>query len=126
MVLGIRKENLAASIRAGNFEIISGVSPAKGGKDEGPDPHELLEAALAACTIITVQMYANRKEWKLDSTSVEIKIESESKAGTVIQRNVTFTGDLDDEQRQRLLAIADKCPIHILLEGKVEIKTAMV
>ncbi len=55
MVTGSRRGNLGAAVRAGNFEIVSGVLPAQGGADDGPDPHRLLEAALAACTVITVR-----------------------------------------------------------------------
>ena len=75
MITGSRTENLAAQLVARHFSILSGVSEKLGGNDEGPDPHELLEAALAGCTIITIQMYANRKGMKLDSTDVKIKIE---------------------------------------------------
>ena len=124
MVTGKRFGELAATVRAGSFEITSGVSTAQGGGDEGPDPHEILQAALTACTIITVQMYANRKGWKLQSTDVRVEIVSEDKSGTVIKREVKFEGDLDDEQRARLLEIADKCPIHRLLEGSVKINTS--
>lgn len=123
MVDGKRIGNLAAAIRAGHFEIISGVRPEKGGADEGPDPHELVEAALAACTIITIQMYANRKGWPLEDTKVSIKIESETPAGAVFVRDIAFTGPLTEDQRSRLFEIANKCPIHLLLERKIEIRS---
>ena len=125
MVVGQRTGNLGAVIRAGHFEVISGVLPAKGGDDEGPDPHELLETALAACTIITVQMYANRKQWPLSSVHCSIKIDKEGPEGTFITREISFEGDLTDEQRARLFDISEKCPIHKLLTGKVEITSKM-
>jgi putative redox protein len=126
MVTGHRRENLGASIRAGNFEIISGLSREQGGIDDAPDPHRLLEASLAACTIITVQMYANRKSWPLTSTDVTVKILSESPERTVISREISFTGELSEEQKARLFEIANKCPIHHLLKSAVEIQSLRV
>ncbi|MBC7458706.1 MAG: OsmC family protein [Bdellovibrionaceae bacterium] len=122
MVSGQRQELLVAKMVAGNFSIISGMPVSSGGRDEGPNPHELLEAALVACTIITAQMYADRKGIELESTDVQIKIVSEG-AETVISREVSFRGNLTDEQKIRLTEIVDKCPIHKLLESKVTIQT---
>lgn len=123
MVEGKRLGNLGASIRAGHFEVVSGVRPDKGGADEGPDPHELLESALAACTIITLQMYAERKKWPLETTNVSIKIESETAEGAVLVRDIALTGPLTEDQRSRLFEIANKCPVHLLLERKIEIRS---
>jgi putative redox protein len=125
MITGNRKNKLAAEIQIRNHTLVSDVSAELGGNDEGPDPHELLQAALAGCTIITVQMYANRKQWPLESTDVKIKILSEDKEGTVISRDVSFKGNLSQEQRDQLLVIANKCPIHRLLTGPVQIQTQM-
>jgi putative redox protein len=122
MVTGQRKELLVATMVAGNFSIISGVSEKLGGRDEGPNPHELLEAALAACTIITVQMYADRKGIPLESTDVKVTTISEG-AESVISRELSFRGNLTPEQKTRLTEIADKCPIHKLLESKIAIQT---
>lgn len=126
MVMASRLADLAASIRAGNFEIVSGVLPAQGGGDEGPDPHQLVESALAACTIITVQMYANRKNWPLEAVNVVVKIEKEGPAGALFKRDISFSGSLTDEQTQRLFEIANKCPIHKLLESKIEVQSSLV
>ncbi len=126
MVTGnLKEKSLAAELHIRNHELIAGVVAALGGQDEGPSPHELIEAALTACTIITVQMYANRKQWPLLSTDVETKIVSETKDGTVISRDIKFRGDLTQEQRDQLFAIANKCPIHKLLSGKVEIQSQL-
>lgn len=124
MVTGQRKELLVATMVAGNFSIISGVPEKLGGRDEGPNPHELLEAALAACTIITVQMYADRKGIPLESTDVKVTTVSEG-AESVISRELSFRGNLTPEQKTRLTEIADKCPIHKLLESKVTIQTTV-
>mgnify|MGYP002135443631 CR=1 FL=1 len=122
MIQGTRPENLVAELMVRNHKFLSGVSPKLGGKDEGPDPHELLEAALAACTIITLQMYANRKGYKLDSTEVIVKVLTEG-AESKISRQISYRGELDQEQKTRLTQIADACPIHKLLESHIQIQT---
>lgn len=126
MIQGRRKNNLAAELSVRQFSILSGVTKELGGADEGPSPHELVEAALAACTIITVQMYANRKQMKLESTNVTVKIESESKEASTISRQIEFVGDLTQEEKGKLLEIANKCPIHKLLESKITVATTMI
>jgi putative redox protein len=125
MVEGRRANQLAAEIKVRNHTILAGVAEKLGGNDEGFDPHEILEAALTACTIITVQMYANRKQWKLESTDVKVKVESEG-AKSVISREVTFRGELSDEEKDRLLDIANKCPIHRLLTSEITINTSEI
>ncbi|MBX9769176.1 MAG: OsmC family protein [Bdellovibrionales bacterium] len=115
---------MAARIVEKSHELFSGVDPKLGGSDEGMSPHRILEAALAACTIITVQMYANRKGMKLDSTNVKVHIESEGKE-TKLSRIVEFKGALTTEEKDRLLEIANKCPIHNLLESHVTIETTI-
>lgn len=126
MITAQLTEGLTATLQIGKHTLVSGVKESLGGKDEGPDPHELLEAALVACTIITVQMYAARKQWPVEQIDVTVKITSETKEGTHIKRQVSFIGDLSDEQRQRLREIADRCPIHRLLSGPISIETEMV
>lgn len=126
MVVGQRLGNLGAAIRAGDFEVVSGVLAAQGGNNEGPDPHQLLETALAACTIITVQMYANRKQWPVTSVHCSIKIDKEGPDGTFFTRDISLEGELSDEQRTRLFEIAEKCPIHKLLSGKIAITSNLV
>ena len=122
MVQGQRTQNLATKIQAGIHTLLADVSESSGGNDTGPTPHELLEAALAACTIITCQMYAKRKNWNLESTDAQVQILLEG-AETTISNKLNFRGDLTAEQRQKILEIADKCPIHRLLESHVIITT---
>lgn len=126
MVSGKRINNLAAEMRTTDFSIISGLSPSIGGENEGPNPHELLEAALAACTITTLQMYRNHKGLGLLETSVVVKIESEGKDGVLISRQISFQTILTAEEKTKLLEIADKCPIHKLLSQAAKIETVMV
>lgn len=126
MIKGRRISKLAAELTDGTFAIVSDASIQAGGEGKGPDPHALLESALGACTIITLQMYANRKSIPLESVDVEVKVVSESREETVIERTVKLGGNLSPEERQRLLEIAEKCPIHRLLESRVEIRTTAI
>jgi putative redox protein len=125
MVQGQLKNELATTLKMRRHEIVAGLSGEMGGKDEGPTPHELIEAALAACTVLTCQLYALRKQWPLVSTHVKVEITSETKERVVLSLTIDFVGDLSAEQKQRLLEIANKCPIHHLLVGKIEIEVAM-
>ncbi len=115
MVEAKRREGLAIDIQTSKHSVVSDVTPELGGKDLGLSPHELLEAALGACTSITVQMYADRKGWKLASCDASVKFVREDKEEIVIERNIALRGELDETQRKRLFEIAEKCPIHQVL-----------
>lgn len=100
-----------------------------GGGDTGPQPGELLLSSLGACTAVTVKMYANRKKWPVEEITVEMRFNSEAKPDpltTVIDMEVHFTGNLSEEQRERLLQIAHSCPIHKLLSNPIIINTKAV
>jgi putative redox protein len=95
-----------------------------GGGDAGPAPHEWLLVGLAACTSMTVKLYADRKGWPLES--VEVSVDGAHVDGAfVLTRKVGVRGPLDDEQRARLLEIADKCPVHKSLSGPIRIQTTL-
>jgi putative redox protein len=119
-------EALAYAIQINAHSVITDVKSSSGGTDKGPDPHELVEAALGACTSITVQMYANHKGWNLTACNATVKFIQENAEGIVMERSIKLEGNLDDSQKERLLQIAEKCPIHQLLTRGVKINTQII
>ena len=113
----------AQDIEVGGHRVRSDEDTEKGGDGTGATPHELLLAALGSCTAMTLKVYAERKGWPLRDVHVTLTGTS-GDSGFVIDRQVTIDGDLDAEQRQRLIEIADKCPVHKTLVGEIVIKTA--
>jgi putative redox protein len=100
-----------------------------GSEDLAPDPHDLLDSALAACTALTLELYIRRKSFAVSGLRVTVDhVEEKSATGQVryqILRRVFVEGDLTATDRQRLLEIANKCPIHRLLEGEISIRSEL-
>jgi putative redox protein len=91
-----------------------------GGDNEGPSPQELLAASLASCTAVTMEMYANRKAWDIGEIVVDVDYEPAQRgAPTRFTMKVRLPKELPQEQRERLMQIAAKCPVHRTLEGEV-------
>lgn len=105
------------SIRVGHHALTSDEPKSAGGTDAGPAPYQLLAAALASCTGITLRMYADRKGWALGEVKVDVKV-TRTADGERIERTLRFDAALSDEQKQRLLEIAGKTPVtKTLLRG---------
>lgn len=126
----------AQLVQAGRHRLRADEPVAVGGDDSGFGPYDLLLAALGACTSMTVRMYAEQKKWPLRRVSVELKhdkvhaadcAECETREGRIdkIERVLTLEGELDDAQRQRLLEIANKCPVHRTLHSEVWVPTRL-
>lgn len=92
----------------------------------GFSPKELLASALAACTSATLKMYAGRKDWDLQQVKISVELDYDSRAHkTNIKRDLELIGNLDKAQKELLLQIANRCPIHKMLENTVEIETQL-
>ena len=129
-----RRSRLEQEINIGRHRLLADEPVSVGGLDSGPGPYDLLLAGLGACTSMTLRLYAERKSLPLDRVTVRLshsKVHAadcetcETKEGMLdrIERAITLEGELDDEQRERLLEIADKCPVHRTLTSEIEIKT---
>jgi putative redox protein len=91
-----------------------------GGEDSGPSPQELLAASLASCTAITMEMYAQRKGWDVGEIAVNVNYEPAQRGSpTRFKMQIEFPKELPEEQRERLMQIGAKCPVHRALEGEV-------
>ena len=134
-------------VRTGNVKFTTGIRTRdhtlvadepleKGGRNEGPTAYDMLLAALGSCTSITLRMYSAHKGWDLGEITVRLRHDKihaedckdcEKTTGRIdrIEREIDFSGDLSEEQRKRLLYIADRCPVHKTLKGPIVINTSL-
>jgi len=130
------EQGYRSDIIASGHSLIADEPEAVGGTNQGPTPYDYLLAGLGSCTSITLRMYADRKEWPMEAVTVRLRHEKlhakdceecESESGKIdrIEREIELTGPLDDDQVQRLLEIADKCPVHRTLHSEIVVKTAL-
>ena len=108
-----------------DLHFLSDAGLENGGDGTGPNPHEYLGAALAACTSMTLKMYAGRKAMNLENAVVTVDIERIDEVEK-FSRDIQLIGNLSMEEKERLLEIANKCPIHKALTGQIQIKTQLV
>lgn len=120
----IGKKNYRTEIRANGHVIVSDEPPELGGNNEGMDPVLLLLASLGSCTAITLRMYADRKKWPLEEVRIDLSmdvVKSEFQQTSYIKKHLHFQGPLTDEQKERLVQIADHCPVDRILSNPVVI-----
>ena len=123
----IGRDHYRIVLTAGKNTIIADEPVSNGGGDEGMNPHEILASALGACTCATVRMYADRKEMPLDGVNVTLTLVRDDATNTTnISRNIELIGDLTPEERDRLLTIANKCPVHKTLTNPINIETKLI
>jgi putative redox protein len=115
-----RDGRLTHSVEIGDHELTADEPPARGGDGAGPSPQELLAASLASCTAITIEMYADRKGWEIGEVVVDVDYEPAQRGSpTRFRMGVRLPKELPEEQRERLMQIGAKCPVHRTLEGEV-------
>lgn len=123
----IKKDHYKTHIQAGENSLIADEPADTGGAEMGFSPDELLLASLGACTTITLRMYADRKGWLLEEVKVHLTLDRDKEKNTTfITRTIDLIGTLSEEERKRLLVIADKCPTHQMLTHPIAIETKTV
>jgi putative redox protein len=119
--IGLEPYKIEIKSPSGNI-LIADEPVTSGGKNTGFSPKELLASALASCTCATLRMYAERKGWNLPQVDISMEL-SEEEGKTTFNRKLHFHGNLDADQRKRLLTIANLCPVHKILTNTIEIHT---
>jgi putative redox protein len=129
-------DGFVQEITAGAHRLRSDEPTSVGGTDTGATPYDLLLSALGSCTSMTMAMYARRKKWPLERVTVRLRhsrvhaedcaaCETQTARLTVIDREIALEGLLDEDQRARLLAIANRCPVHLTLSARIDIRTTL-
>jgi putative redox protein len=117
-----RRQNnkFAHDLHVGGHRLLADEPEEHGGEDMGPSPQELLAASLASCTAITIEMYARRKRWEVGEVTVHVEYEPAQRGSpTRFRMIVDLPKELPEDQRERLMQIGAKCPVHRVLEGEV-------
>lgn len=125
-------ENYKTVLNAGRHKIIGDEPKRAGGKNLGPDPYDFLLMSLGTCTVITLRMYAERKEWPVEDIYMELRhfrdhaddcVDCEDPKAKIdkIEKEIIVKGNLSDKQIDRLLEISKKCPVYRTLKGDIEI-----
>lgn len=123
---GTNRAHYVVELRSGDHSFVADEPPSIGGTDTGPGPFSLVAGGLAACTAITLRMYAERKSWPLGDVRVEVTVFNDGEGEHErIERTLVLDGDLDNEQRTRLAEIAEKTPVTKLLKRAAPITTTL-
>ncbi|HEY6982759.1 OsmC family protein [Reyranella sp.] len=120
----IGRTNYATAITAGRHRLEADEGPELGGQDSGPAPYDLLVAALGACTVITLRMYAERKQWPVEAVHADVHFVREGDDQR-IDRHLRIEGTVDAEQRKRMAEIAERTPVTLSLKRGLEIRTTL-
>ncbi|WP_411273143.1 OsmC family protein [Daejeonella sp.] len=125
----IGTDKYRSEIRASGHSIIADEPTSSGGEDLGINPNELLLASLGTCTAMTLKMYADHKEWPVDRIFVDLTmdiVKGNQQQTTYIKRHIRIEGSIDEEQRQRILQIADSCPLHRIITNPIVITSNLM
>jgi len=134
VVARIGKDSLTTDVKAGKHYLTVDEPESAGGNDAGPNPYDYLAAALGSCTSLTLQLYAHRKQWPLDEARVHVQHKKDYKKDyedseqssakiDILEREIEIIGALDEKQQQRLIEVANKCPVHRTLTSDIQVNT---
>ena len=129
VLVSIGETSYTTTISYEDLNILADEPIEVGGQNKGLAPTQLLLSSVGACKAITMRMYANRKEWKVDKIDIKVSSEvqrSEQQQTTYIKCNIFIEGDLDEEQKKRLYAIGEKCPVHKILMNPIVIESNLI
>lgn len=129
VIVSIGKKKYTTEVTIGHHTLIADEPTDLGGQDLGPSPTQLLLSSLGTCKAITMRMYADRKEWPLDSIEISLSsetIKSDLQQTTYIRCNIKLLGDLDDKQKARIYKLGEKCPVHKILTNPIVIESNML
>jgi putative redox protein len=114
-------------VRAGSSTFLVDEPAAVGGLDSGPNPYDLLGAAVGSCSLMTMRLYADRKQWPLERVRVKVTHHRDGLAGRDrFVREIQLIGSLSEEQRERIVAISKRCPVHLTIERGSDIETVLL
>lgn len=125
----IGKDKYRTEVRASGHTVVADEPVAVGGKDEGINPNEFLLASLGTCTAMTLRMYADRKSWPVDRICVDLTmdiVKGNDQQTTYIKRHIRIDGNINEHQKQRMLQIADNCPLHRVMTSPIVITSNLV
>ena len=125
----IGKDLYRTEVRSAGHLVIADEPVETGGKNLGMNPNEFLLASLGTCTAMTLRMYADRKKWAVEKIRVDLTLDvvkSEQQQTSFIKRHISIEGELSAEQRQRMIKIADQCPLHKILNNPVVISSNLL
>lgn len=125
VIATIGHDKYATSLENGVHTVFADEPTDVGGKDSAPSPGDYLRMSLASCTAITLRMYADRKGFSVDEIKVEVATE-EAEGKTIFRTQVFLKGNLDSEQRSKMLKIANACPVHKVLTNPIATTTAIM
>ncbi|MGN5953995.1 OsmC family protein [Sphingobacterium lactis] len=129
VVVSIGEESYTTQIQYGDLSLIADEPEELGGQNKGFAPTQLLLSSIGACKAITMRMYANRKEWKVNKIEVKVSSEvqkSEQQQTTYIKCNVFIDGELDADQKKRIYTIGEKCPVQKMLQNPIVVESNLI
>jgi len=129
VLVSIGEKSYTTTISYEDLNILADEPIELGGENKGLSPTQLLLSSIAACKAITMRMYANRKKWKVDKIDIKVSSEvqkSDLQQTTYIKCNIFIDGNLDEEQKRRIYAIGEKCPVHKILMNPIVIESNLI